>query len=95
MRDKKKQQLWIKEHYDTIKGFRPICSFNVLSANMHDINLTVQDFVYDGSIKQPFRLWGVHFRVHVPRSLLKRAKIQVDKVTRQIKGTSAMHSANK
>jgi len=94
-RDKKKQRQWIKDHYDCIKGFRPTCSFDVLTEDMLGINLTVRDFVYNGTTKQPFKLWNYDFRVNVPRSLLKRAKIYVDKVTHEIKGTSAMHTANK
>lgn len=95
MRDIKKQRQWIKDHYDQVTGFRPICIFGAWTDKMILRTMSPEDFLFDGSTNKPFKIYGSINRVHVPRSLLKRARVSVDKVTREIKGRNAMHYANK
>jgi hypothetical protein len=86
---------WVKEHYNVIKGFRPICKFDALCGDLKSmITVSPSDFFFGNDKTEPLTLYGSTLVVHIPRSLLSRARIQVDKVTGKIKGTSAMQSAN-
>lgn len=85
---------WTKEHYESVKGYRPIRSFQVYDINMKPTEITPLDFLF-GRLKEPLEVFGRLTKVHVPRSLLKRARITVNKVTREIKGSNAMYTANK
>lgn len=95
MKSGPKYQEWIGAHYKTIRGFRPICSFDVLCGDLKStITISPKDFLFGKDKTEPLTLYGTALVVHAPRSLLSRARIQVDKITGKIKGTSAMQSAN-
>jgi hypothetical protein len=98
-KDKEKRrkyvQRWAKDNYNKIVGFRPICTFDVLCGDLkNQISVSPKDFLFGKDKTEPLTLYGTAIVVHVPRSLLSRAKIYVNKVTGEIKGTSAMQSAN-
>lgn len=98
MRDKAKQRQWMKENTKKIVGLRPIRRMWVYTefGTNSTMEITPETFLYGESRLEPMSIFGPEqVRVHVPRSLCKRARIQVNIHTGQIIGKSAMHTANK
>lgn len=91
-----KHNQWVKDNYQSIKGFRPKLHFSAIAEDLTSwIDLTPDDFLFNGTTKQPFMIFSRVGRVHAPRSLLKRARITINRNSGKVVAKSAMHTANK
>lgn len=93
---KELQNKYMREHYKNIVGLRVKECVWLYTDKMTKVLIQPDDFLFSKSRLRPMNIFGNDvLKVHVPRSLCKRARITLNKTTGKIVATSKMYSKNK